>query len=180
MPVHITTNGDEFVVQALDRSYKGKLVEALKVDKDGAVTVAGQTISSSGVVGNVGAVTGSTAAFSSTLAVTGASTLTGNTAVGGTLGVTGATTLPAATTIGGKAPMTGSDYSVVQAGKNGTGALTLTGALIGDAVVAVANLTTPGDVKSSYEATVSVNGQIQQSSASNLSAQQILFVLHHY
>jgi hypothetical protein len=180
MPNFIADNGDDFVVQQLDRGYNGKLTEAFKVDgKTGTVTVAGQTISSSGVIGSTGAVTATTIAASSTLAVTGASTLTGNTTVGGTLGVTGATTLPAATTIGGKTPDTGSYYSVVQAGKNGAGALTLTGTLVGDKVVAVANLTTPGDLQSSFETTITVAGQIQQSSATDLSVKQCLFILHH-
>jgi hypothetical protein len=185
MPVFIATNGDEFVVQSLDRSTRGKLAEALKVAQDGTVTVAGQTISSSGVVGSTGAVTATTVTASglvaaqaaltvgTTLGVTGAATLSS------TLGVTGATTLPAATTIGGKTPMTGSDYSVCQAGRNLAGALTLTGALVGDTVIAATNITTPGDVKSSFEATITVNGQIQQSAATNLAAQQILFILHH-
>ena len=193
MPTFIADNGEDFLVKQLDRSTRGTLTTALKVDGNtGTVTVAGQTISSSGVVGSTGAVTATTVTASglvaaqaaltvgTTLAVTGASTLTGNTTVGGTLGVTGATTLPAATTIGGKTPMTGSVYSVVQAGKNGAGALTLTGALVGDTVVGIANLTTPGDLKSSFEATVSVAGQIQQSSATDLSAKQCFFILQHY
>ena len=180
MPTYIVSDGEPFLIKKQDRAFKGQLTEVLKVDgSTGTVTVAGQTISSSGVVGNVGATTGTTASFSSTLAVTGASTLTGNTTVGGTLGVTGATTLPAATTIGGKTPMTGSDYSVCQAGKNGAGALTLTGAVIGDTVVGIVNITTPGDLKSSFESTVTVTGQIQQTAATDLSAKQCFFHLHH-
>jgi hypothetical protein len=184
MPTFLATNGDEFIVKQEDRGYNGKLTEALKVDKNGTVTVAGQTISSSGVIGATGAVTATTINASglvaaaaaltvgTTLGVTGAATLSS------TLGVTGATTLPAATTIGGKTPMTGSDYSVVQAGKNGAGALTLTGAKVGDTVTAIANLTTPGDLKSSFEATITVINQIQQSAATDLSAKQCLFILH--
>src|SRR5579884_2631050 len=55
-------------------------------------------------------------------------------------------------------------------GHNGAGAVTVAGVLIGDAVEFVYNVTTPGDVTSSFESTVSVNGQVQQTSASNLSA----------
>jgi hypothetical protein len=119
MPVHITTNGDEFVVQALDRSYKGKTAEVFKVDKNGVTTVAG------------------------------------------------------------KVPYTGSIYSVVQVGRATAGGLTLTGALIGDQVEAIANLTTPGDLQSSFETVVTVAGQLQQSTATDLSAKQILFILNH-
>lgn len=65
----------------------------------------------------------------------------------------------------------------VQAGSNGVGAVTLAGAVIGDTVENVANLTTPGDVTSSFEATISVAGQIQQTAVTNLSAAQLLFMV---
>ncbi len=65
----------------------------------------------------------------------------------------------------------------VQLGKNGAGALTLTGAAVGDKVIGVANLTTPGDLKASFETTITVVNQIQQSSATDLSAKQIQFML---
>jgi hypothetical protein len=42
------------------------------------------------------------------------------------------------------------------------GALTLTGAAVGDTVVAVTDLSSPADVSASFEATVSVANQIQQ------------------
>ena len=119
MPTYYTTNGDEFIVKSLDRSYKGKTVEIFKIDKNGAITVNGKT------------------------------------------------------------PYTGSIYSVVQAGRATAGALTLTGALVGDQVESIVNLTTPGDLQSSFETVVSVNGQIQQSTATDLSTKQILFILNH-
>ena len=50
-------------------------------------------------------------AVAGTLAVTGASTLTGNTTVGGTLGVTGVTTLSGNATVGGNLTVTG-NYTV--------------------------------------------------------------------
>jgi len=64
---------------------------------------------------------------------------------------------------------------VCQVASNGAGAVTLAGAVIGDTVESVVNLTTPGDITSSFEATISVAGQIQQSAATNLSAAQCLF-----
>jgi hypothetical protein len=179
MPRYLSTNGDEFTIQAEDRGYGGKLTEVFKASKDGVVTVAGQTISSSGVIGATGAVTATTINASGLVAAAAAVT------VGTTLGVTGATTLSGgvavtgSATVGGKTVATGSNYSIVQAGKNGAGALTLTGALQGDTVVAIANLTAPGDLQSSFEATITVAGQIQQSAATDLSAKQVLFILHH-
>lgn len=61
------------------------------------------------------------------------------------------------------------------AGSNGAGPVTLAAAVKGDTVVNATNLTTPGDVSSSFEGTISVSGQIQQTSGSNLSGQQIMF-----
>jgi hypothetical protein len=62
-----------------------------------------------------------------------------------------------------------------QVGKNGAGAVTLAGTAVGDNVVNVTNLSTPGDVTSSFEATITVAGQIQQSAATDLSAAQLMF-----
>jgi hypothetical protein len=64
---------------------------------------------------------------------------------------------------------------VCQTASNGAGAVTLAGAVVGDVVENVTNISTPGDVTSSFEATISVAGQIQQSAATNLSAAQCLF-----
>ncbi len=64
---------------------------------------------------------------------------------------------------------------ICQAGKNGAGALTLTGTAVGDNVIGATNLSTPGDATSSFEGTITVANQIQQSSSSNLSGAQILF-----
>ena len=63
----------------------------------------------------------------------------------------------------------------VTAGSNGAGPVTLAGTVPGDVVEVVANLTTPGDVTSSFEGTITVAGQIQQTAATNLSAAQLLF-----
>lgn len=76
----------------------------------------------------------------------------------------------------GKVIGTGRNRIVVcQTASNGAGAVTLTGAVIGDTVENVTNITTQGDVTSSFEATISVAGQIQQTAATNLSGQQCLF-----
>ncbi|MGY3393449.1 hypothetical protein ACVWW6_006040 [Bradyrhizobium sp. USDA 3311] len=64
---------------------------------------------------------------------------------------------------------------VCQVASNGAGAVTLAGAVVGDVVESVVNLTTPGDVTSSFESVISVAGQIQQTAATNLSAAQCLF-----
>jgi hypothetical protein len=58
---------------------------------------------------------------------------------------------------------------------SGAGALTLANAQPGDTVVSVTNLTTPGDVSASFEATISVAGQIQQ--LSSTSGNQVLVIV---
>jgi hypothetical protein len=68
-----------------------------------------------------------------------------------------------------------SPIKVCQVASNGAGAVTLAGAVIGDSVENVVNLTTPGDITSSFEATISVAGQIQQTAGTNLSLAQCLF-----
>jgi len=62
----------------------------------------------------------------------------------------------------------------VAAGSNGKGAITVAGAVVGDNVELVL-LSTFVDATSSFEATVSVAGQVQQTSASNLSGNTYLF-----
>lgn len=70
-------------------------------------------------------------------------------------------------------------FQKTQVGRNGAGSLTLTGARIGDKVVGVVNLSTPGDNAAAFESTITVNDAIQQSSASNLSAVVHTFTLVH-
>lgn len=64
-------------------------------------------------------------------------------------------------------------------GRNGAGACTLTGAAVGDRVVGVAGITAGslGIVDSSFESTITVINQIQQSSASDLSTKGYLALL---
>ena len=66
---------------------------------------------------------------------------------------------------------------VVQVGRNGAGTLALTGAKIGDVVSGVANLSVAADLKASFETVITVAGQIQQSSATNLSAVVCQFII---
>lgn len=63
-------------------------------------------------------------------------------------------------------------------GRNAAGAITLTGAKVGDKVVGVADVAA-GSVSAaaSFESTITVADQIQQSSASNLSAVKYLVIL---
>lgn len=62
-------------------------------------------------------------------------------------------------------------------GINGAGACTLTGAVAGDKVIGVAGITAVGDAASSFEATITVNDQIQQTAVGDLSANDYLAVL---
>ncbi len=64
-------------------------------------------------------------------------------------------------------------------GRSGAGAITATGAAVGDTVVGVAGLTAGalGAADASFEGAITVVNQIQQSSASNLSANDYLVVL---
>lgn len=68
------------------------------------------------------------------------------------------------------------------AGRNGAGAVTLTGAVVGDRVFAVIGAPTAGGALSAagqaaFEAIITVADQVQQSSASNLSASTYVFIL---
>ncbi len=85
-----------------------------------------------------------------------------NSAGGGSLGsnVVGATALSST-----------SLRFVAWQGRNGAGACTATLLKVGDQIVNILNVAgAPVDATSNFEGTVTVNGQIQQSSASNLSA----------
>jgi len=64
-------------------------------------------------------------------------------------------------------------------GKNGAGACTCTGAAVGDRVIGVAGITAGGigGAAASFESTITVVNQIQQSSASNLSTLSYVVIL---
>jgi hypothetical protein len=66
---------------------------------------------------------------------------------------------------------------LVCSGNNGAGACTLTGAKVGDKVIGVINLTDAADVKASYESTITVADQIQQTSATDLSLKKMAVTL---
>jgi hypothetical protein len=63
------------------------------------------------------------------------------------------------------------------AGNNGTGSIGFPAAVDGDVVLFALDLTTPANVTSSFESVISVAGQIKQTSASNLSAKNIFFIV---
>ncbi len=65
-------------------------------------------------------------------------------------------------------------------GSNGAGGVTVTGTLVGDLVELVVDLSAspPADVSSSFETLVSVAGQVQQISGSNLSNHGLLFFVN--
>ncbi len=65
------------------------------------------------------------------------------------------------------APASSKNYTFT--GVAAAGPITLTGAVKGDVVQSVAGLSTPGNAAASFETTISVVNQIQQSSASDLS-----------
>lgn len=64
-------------------------------------------------------------------------------------------------------------------GHNGAGAITVTGAQIGDVVTGVTGITsgTLGDLSAGFESVISVAGQLQQSSATDYSAKALLITL---
>jgi len=108
---------------------------------------------------------------------TGAITLIGATSLTGALTLTGNLTMTGTLKPSKAILPTNAFLVVAHLGKNGAGAVTLTGAAIGDKVIGAVNLTTPGDAKSLFESTITVANQIQQSSATDLSAAQIQFII---
>lgn len=102
---------------------------------------------------------------------------------GGTIdAAAGTTTLKAGSVALTKIGLTGIKC-LAAAGKNGAGAVTLTGAAVGDRLVAVFGAPTAGGTLETkvpgtdFEAAVTVENQIQQASASNLSANTYVFIL---
>lgn len=71
----------------------------------------------------------------------------------------------------------GKIISGISAGAAAAGPITVAGAVVGDVVIAVTNLTTPANASASFEATVSVAGQVQQTSGSNLNGSTYQFLL---
>lgn len=87
----------------------------------------------------------------------------------------------------GAATLPKSDFTglkvLAAAGRSGAGAITLTGTVIGDRLIAVFGAPTAGGtlqvkaVSTDFEAVVTVADQIQQASASNLSTNTYVFLL---
>lgn len=91
---------------------------------------------------------------------------------------TGTDTARAVTPANVRNVLTGLKFISVD-GRNGAGAITATGAVVGDKVIGVVGITggALGDATASFEGTITVVNQIQQSSASNLSANDYIAVL---
>lgn len=63
-------------------------------------------------------------------------------------------------------------------GSNLAGACTATGVAVGDVIFGVAGLTDMGQMDSKFEGVVSVNDQIQQTAAENLSAKNFVALVY--
>ena len=92
--------------------------------------------------------------------------------------IAGTDTARAVTAANVRAVLTGLKFISLD-GRNGAGACTAIGAVAGDKVLYVAGLTggALGNASASFEATVTVNDQVQQSAAGNLSLNDYLAVL---
>jgi len=101
-------------------------------------------------------------------AVTGGATVGGDAAITGDLEVTGLAKVNASSFL--SAVVTAEDGSVTPQTQ------TLTGADVGDVVLAVINLTDGANAVASYETTISVADEIQQT-ATNLAADKIFVLL---
>jgi hypothetical protein len=64
-------------------------------------------------------------------------------------------------------------------GRKGAGPVPFSGMTKGEAIIGVINVVTRASAASSFESTCTVNGQIQQSSASDLSGQEFFFIVDH-
>lgn len=73
--------------------------------------------------------------------------------------------------------MRGPPYVVTAFALNGTGGIPLGGVKKGDIVENVRIITTTASAAASFETTISVNGEIQQTSSANLSANEYDFVI---
>jgi hypothetical protein len=79
--------------------------------------------------------------------------------------------------VGGKALSAAAFRPLYHAGVAAAGPVTLTGAKVGDKVAQIINLTDGTGGESLFESTISVADQIQQTSASDLSAKKFAFLL---
>jgi hypothetical protein len=66
----------------------------------------------------------------------------------------------------------------VATGHNGAGNVTVTGALNGDVIDQVVNITSGGDVTSGFTSPLTVDNTVAQTSGTDLSAAKLLFIVH--
>jgi hypothetical protein len=66
----------------------------------------------------------------------------------------------------------GQPQVVLIKGRTGAGAIPLSGVLVGDRVVDMRNVASTNSEATSFESTISIAGQIRQSSSSDLSANE--------
>lgn len=64
-------------------------------------------------------------------------------------------------------------------GRKGAGAISVGNATVGESIIKVINIVSRVDTTSSFESTVSKAGQIQQTSASDLSGNEYFFIVDH-
>lgn len=70
-------------------------------------------------------------------------------------------------------------YAVSFPGRNGAGAITVTGAAVSDVIFSVTDITSGGLVDASFESVVSVINEIQQASVVDLSTKIFLALIYH-
>jgi hypothetical protein len=69
---------------------------------------------------------------------------------------------------------------VIQAfGRKGAGGIPFSSMVVGESILAVIDMVTHANAASSFESTVTKAGQIQQTSASDLSAHEYWFIVDH-
>ncbi len=185
----IVSDGQPFEIVALDAQYAGKRTSILKASSENGVNslVFGIEVQLASVKASSLATTGDVTArdvtASRNVAATG--TLTGASCiVTGNLGsgvdvVSGRdVTAVRKMTVNGALVLAGNPFrKTVVLGSNGVGPVALVGAKVNDIVVMAIDLTNLADVTDKFEGAVTVQDQIQQSAADNLSAAKILFLV---
>lgn len=83
----------------------------------------------------------------------------------------------ASDSVSGAAIQNGALRFLTSLGRNGAGAVTLSGAAAGDRVQGIVNITDHTSATSLFESTITVNNQIQQSSATDLSAKTLVYLI---
>lgn len=170
----IVSKGEPFQIEYLDRKFNGRSRVVFKINDDtGAVEVNGVELTGTqniaGAVVATGNVTSAGTVQGATVHSTGATT------VGTTLAVTGASTFT------GQAKLPASSFhSFCVQGTNSSvtpSHITATGVKVGDKVIMVADTTNHLSRVASFEATVTVNDQIQQSATDLSAATLVVLVL---